>query len=98
MRWTPRDALAVAMTMLAAPRFRLAALVAAWAGALRHDPWAADVSLGQIADEVRRLYPELQDDPPGRAGAVDRRGGAPRRPRMALSQGRSGRPRYISPS
>jgi hypothetical protein len=24
---------------------------------------AADVSLGQIADEVRRLYPQLQDDP-----------------------------------
>jgi Ca-activated chloride channel homolog len=46
----------------AAPRFRLAALVAAWAGALRHDPWAADVSLGQIAGEVRRLYPELEND------------------------------------
>jgi hypothetical protein len=63
MRWIRRDALAAAMTMLAAARFRLAALVAAWAGALRHDPWAADVSLGQIADELRRLYPELQDDP-----------------------------------
>jgi Ca-activated chloride channel family protein len=47
----------------APPRFRLAGLVAAWAGALRHDPWAADVSLGQIADEVRRLYPELASDP-----------------------------------
>lgn len=47
----------------AAPRFRLAVLVAAWAGALRHDPWAAEVSLGQIADEVRRLFPELHDDP-----------------------------------
>jgi len=43
--------------------FRLAALVAAWAGALRHDPWAADVSLREIADEVRVLYAELSSDP-----------------------------------
>ena len=47
----------------AAPRFRLASLVAAWAGALRHDPWAAGVSLRQIADEVRLLYPEMEADP-----------------------------------
>lgn len=46
----------------ASPHFRLASLVAAWAGALRHDPWAAAVSLRQIADEVRRLYPELEAD------------------------------------
>lgn len=44
-------------------RFRLASLVAAWAGALRRDPWAAEGSLGEIADEVRRLYPELESDP-----------------------------------
>ncbi|HEX7196124.1 MAG TPA: von Willebrand factor type A domain-containing protein [Candidatus Limnocylindria bacterium] len=47
----------------ASPRFRLASLVAAWAGALRHDPWAAGVSLQQIADEVRVLYGELEADP-----------------------------------
>ncbi len=47
----------------ASPRFRLASLVAAWAGALRHDPWAAGVSLRQIADEVRLLYPEIETDP-----------------------------------
>jgi Ca-activated chloride channel family protein len=47
----------------ASPRFRLAALVAGWAGALRHDPWATRVSPAQIADEVRRLYHELQSDP-----------------------------------
>jgi hypothetical protein len=38
-------------------------MVAAWAGALRHDPWAAGVSLRQIADEVRLLYGELEADP-----------------------------------
>ena len=47
----------------ASPHFRLASLVAAWAGALRRDPWAADVSLREIADEVRLLYPELDSDP-----------------------------------
>jgi Ca-activated chloride channel homolog len=47
----------------ASPRFRLVSLVAAWAGALRHDPWAASVSLRQIAEEVRVLYGELEDDP-----------------------------------
>ena len=47
----------------AAPRFRLAALVAAWAGALRDDPWAENVSLGLIAEEVLRLQRELRDDP-----------------------------------
>ncbi|MGH2380947.1 MAG: YfbK domain-containing protein [Candidatus Limnocylindria bacterium] len=47
----------------ASPRFRLASLVAAWAGTLRHDPWAARVSLRRIADEVRLLYPELEADP-----------------------------------
>ena len=47
----------------APPRFRLASFVAAWAGALRRDPWAAEVSLREIADEVRLLYPELENDP-----------------------------------
>jgi Ca-activated chloride channel homolog len=47
----------------ASPHFRLAAVVAAWAGALRQDPWAADISLREVADEVRLLYPELDSDP-----------------------------------
>ena len=47
----------------ASKHFRLAALVAAWAGALRGDPWAADVSLEAVAAEVRNLYVELADDP-----------------------------------
>jgi Ca-activated chloride channel homolog len=47
----------------ASPRFRLASLVAAWAGALRRDPWAAAVSLQRIADEVRLVYAELEADP-----------------------------------
>lgn len=45
------------------PRFRLAALVAAWAGALRHDPWADQVSLERIADEVAHLHRDLRGDP-----------------------------------
>jgi Ca-activated chloride channel homolog len=47
----------------ASPRFRLASLVAAWAGALREDPWAAGISLARVADEVRLLYAELEADP-----------------------------------
>jgi Ca-activated chloride channel homolog len=47
----------------ASPRFRLASLVATWAGALRRDPWAAGVSLHEIAEEVRLLYGELEADP-----------------------------------
>ena len=50
-------------TACSTSRFRLASLVAAWAGALRHNPWAAGVSLRQIADEVRLLYPEMEADP-----------------------------------
>lgn len=47
----------------ASKHFRLATLVAAWAGALRGDPWAADVSFGVIAAEVRNLYSEMAGDP-----------------------------------
>lgn len=47
----------------ATPRLKLAALVAAWASALRQDPWAAGVSLEGIAERVRDVQRELPDDP-----------------------------------
>ena len=44
-------------------RFRLAATVAAFAEVLRESPWAADIRLGDVADEARALAGAFEDDP-----------------------------------